>query len=194
MTLTSFWWWKQKDDWFMEREQKGIKVFTKKSRWGKLKDSKAVMLVTASPEEMLKLIVDFDNYPNWIPRCKMAKRVANISGHEFIGYMHYNCPWPIPDRDCVVRVRTEKLPTGIVRVVMTSEPRYVKEKEGIVRIEQMSSTWTLVPKPNGTEVANEYTSNPGGEIPDWLTNTQSVDQPMSTFENIQVKVNKPSGQ
>jgi hypothetical protein len=34
---------------------------------------------------------------------------------------------------------------------------------------------------------NEYSSNPGGNIPDWLVNTQSVDNPMSTFENLQEK-------
>ena len=56
------------------------------------------------------------------------------------------------------------------------------------RIDQIISTWKMVPKNGGTEITNEYASNPGGNIPDWLINTQSVDNPMVTFENLQGKV------
>jgi hypothetical protein len=44
------------------------------------------------------------------------------------------------------------------------------------------------PKDVGTELYNEYSSNPGGNIPDWMTNTQSVDNPQATFESIKQKV------
>src|ERR1700685_1375233 len=60
------------DDWVYEREKRGIKVFTRKSRWGRLRDSKAVMTVSASPEEMLKVLTDFDHYQSWMPRVKKS--------------------------------------------------------------------------------------------------------------------------
>ncbi len=181
--------WKQQvNEWVYEREKKGIKIFTKKSKWGKLRDSRAVMMVSSTPEEMLRLLSDFNSYPTWVSRCKSARVVARLNDNEFIAHLVFDAPWPVADRDCVLRIRVDKNPTtGVIVITETSEPKYIKEEEGVVRIQQMVSTWKLVPKTGGTEVTNEYSSNPGGNIPDWMTNSQSVETPMSTFENLQEK-------
>ncbi len=186
MALSSFRKANPVDDWVYEREKKGIKIFTKKSKWGRLRDSKAVMLVNESPEQMVQLLTDFEKYPTWLPRCKKARVLARLSENEFIAHIVFNAPWPVADRDCVVRIKIEKDPaTGMILITEVSEPKYLKEQEGVVRIQQLVATWKLVPKSTGTEVTNEYSSNPGGNIPDWMTNTQSVDNPLATFENIQ---------
>lgn len=179
--------WLQVDDWLLEREKKGIKVFTKKSRWGRLRDSKAEMLLpSAKIDELVKFICDFDNYPNWVPRCREAKVVARISDTEFIAYMVFHSPWPVADRDCVVRVKVDRnVATGVVIINETSEPRYVNRRSNVVRIEQMLSVWTITPQDGGLMVTNQNSTNPGGSIPDWLTNTQSVDNPYDIFTTIQ---------
>lgn len=190
LTLSSFTWHFQVDDWLLEREKKGIKVFTKKSRWGRLRDSKAEMLLpNAKIDELVRFICDFDNYSNWVPRCHEAKVLARISDTEFIAYMIFKSPWPVADRDCVVRVRVERDPaTGTVVIHETSEPRYINSRSGVVRIQQMFSDWRIVPQSGGLMVTNEYSTNPGGTIPDWLTNTQSVDNPFDIFSTIQNKI------
>jgi len=175
------------DDWLLEREKKGIKVFTKKSRWGRLKDSKAEMLLpNAKAEELVKFLCDYDNYPNWVPRCREAKVLARISDTEFIAYMIFKSPWPVADRDCVLRVRIQRDPaTGAITINETSEPHYVTRRSNVIRIEQMFSLWRIVPQSDGLMVTNENSTNPGGSIPDWLTNTQSVDNPYDIFTTIQ---------
>ncbi len=187
LTLTSFTWRFQVDDWLLERERKGIKVFTKKSRWGRLRDSKAEMLLpNGNINDLVAFICNFDNYPNWVPRCREAKVMARISDSEFIAYMIFKSPWPVADRDCVVRVKVERDPaTGAVTIHETSEPRYVSRRSNVIRIEQMFSTWRIVPQSGGLKVTNENSTNPGGDIPDWLTNTQSVDNPYNIFTTIQ---------
>ena len=176
----------QVDDWLLAREKKGIKVFTKKSRWGKLRDSKAEMILpNTNVEAIVKMIVDFDSYQLWLPRCGNAKVLARLSDNEFIAYMVFKSPWPVSDRDCVVRVRVERDADGGVTIHETSEPKYINKKSNVVRIEQMFSTWHFVPRGDGVAVSNEYSTNPGGDIPDWLTNTQSVENPYDIFVTIQ---------
>jgi ribosome-associated toxin RatA of RatAB toxin-antitoxin module len=178
----------QVDGWVYERDKKGIKIFTRKGKWGKLRDSKAMMTVAATPDQMLKVLTDFNNYKSWMPRCRKSSVVARLGDNEFIVHMVFNGTWPVKDRDCVVRIKYEKDPaTGVITITETSEPKYIREEADIVRIQQLVATWRLVPKDGGTEVTNEYSSNPGGNIPDWLVNTQSVDNPYSTFENLQEK-------
>jgi ribosome-associated toxin RatA of RatAB toxin-antitoxin module len=185
----------QIDDWILERNKKGIRVFTKKSRWGKLRDSKAEMLVTnTSVEDLVKLLTDFDNYPNWLPRCRAAKVVARLSDSEFIGYMIFKAPWPIADRDCAVRVKVERdASTGRVTIRETSEPHYVSKHSDIVRIEQISGLWVLTPMADGVRVSNENSSNPGGGIPEWLTNTQAVENPYDIFTTLQSVIPSATG-
>ena len=176
------------EEWVYERDKKGIKVFTKKGRWGHLRDSRATMLVASKPEQVFKVLTDFDNYNVWFPRCSKSRTVARLNDNEFIVHLHFNAPWPVKDRDCVIRVKIDKdKTTGAVTILETSEPKYMREEEDVVRIQQIQSVWKLIPKNSGTEVINEYSSNPGGNIPDWMTNTQSVDNPLATFENLQEK-------
>ena len=176
------------EDWVYERDKKGIKVFTKKGRWGHLRDSRATMFVVSKPEQVFKVLTDFDNYNVWFPRCSKSRTVARLNDNEFIVHLHFNAPWPVKDRDCVIRVKIDKdKTTGAVTILETSEPKYMREEEDVVRIQQIQSVWKLIPKNGGTEVINEYSSNPGGNIPDWMTNTQSVDNPLATFENLQEK-------
>ena len=188
LMLTSMKRQQQANEWVYEREKKGIKVFTKKSKWGKLRDSKAVMTVSSSPQEILTLLTDFDNYKTWYPRCSKSRIVARLNENEFIVQLHFNAPWPIKDRDCILRVKLEKdKATGAITIYETSEPKYIREEADVVRIELIQAVWKLTPKNGGTEILNEYASNPGGSIPDWMTNTQSVENPIATFENIQEK-------
>jgi len=98
-------------------------------------------------------------------------------------------PWPLKDRDCVVRIKVlTDGATGATTIIETSEPKYINVSEGVVRIEQMQSVWRLTPKQGGIEVCNEYASNPGGDVPDWLTNTTAVDNPYDIFSHIQTVV------
>jgi ribosome-associated toxin RatA of RatAB toxin-antitoxin module len=178
----------QVDDWVYEREKKGIKVFTKKGKWGHLRDSKATMLISTKPEQMLAVLTDFDNYKTWYPRCSKSRTVARLNENEYIVQLHFNAPWPLKDRDCVIRVKViNDKATGAITLFETSEPKYIGEESDVVRIQQIQAVWKLIPKNGGTEIINEYSSNPGGNIPDWMTNTQSVDNPIATFENLQEK-------
>ncbi|MDB5283979.1 MAG: hypothetical protein JWO06_3054 [Bacteroidota bacterium] len=176
------------DDWVYEREKKGIKIFTKKGKWGRLRDCRAIMTVSASPDQMLKMLTDVDGYQTWMHRCKKSRLIARLNDNEFIMQLVFIAPWPVKNRDCVVRVKVDRdKKSGVILVTQTSEPKYIREETDVVRIEQLVSTWKLTPTNAGTEIINEYSSNPGGNIPDWLTNTQSVETPMATFENLQEK-------
>jgi hypothetical protein len=84
-----------------------------------------------------------------------------------------------------MRVRVERDPkSNVITITEISEPKYLREEADVVRIEQLVSVWKLIPENGGTEIINEYATNPGGNIPDWMTNTQSVENPIATFENL----------
>ncbi len=183
--------WKQQDsdNWLLAQEKKGIKIFTKKSRWGKLKDTRAEMVVNYTPQEVLQMLTDVESFTQWMPRCKSAKRLANINENEFIVRLVFNVPWPLRDRECIMRMKVEKTGDGGIVLHQNSEPKYLKNEEGLARIERMNAIWKMTPTDdNRTEILNEYSADAGGDIPDWLVNTQAVENPLQTFSNIRLQL------
>lgn len=176
------------NEWVYEQEKKGIKVFTKKGKWGRLRDSKATMFIASNPEQILATLTDFDNYSSWLPRCSKSRVVARLNDNESIVHLFFNAPWPIKDRDCVIRVKIHREANGTITLTETSEPKYIREEDDVVRIQQIQSLWKISPKSGGVEVMNEYSSNPGGSLPDWMTNTESVENPLNTFENLKEEI------
>jgi carbon monoxide dehydrogenase subunit G len=178
-----------KSEWLLAQEKKGIKIFTKKSSWSKLKDTRAEMVVNHTPEEVIKMLTDVESFMQWMPRCKSAKRLANINDNEFIVRLVFGVPWPLRDRECIMRMKVERMPDGEIVLYQNSEPRYLKGDDGFARIERMNATWKMTPKDgNRTEILNEYSSDAGGNIPDWLVNTQAVENPFQTFSNMRLQL------
>lgn len=151
------------------------------------------MTIHATADEVIRLITDVNQYPKWLPRCKSARIVAHINPNEFLVYICYDLPWPVADRDCVSRMKITREANGTTTITSTCEPKYIKEENGVVRVTQMVGKWKITPRANGVEVMNEYSSDPGGSLPDWLINSHSVDNPYEMFSIIQEKmaVSKP---
>lgn len=156
----------QDDQWIYEREKKGIKIFTKKNKWSKLRDCKATMTVAITPDQMLRVLTDFEHY-DWMPRCKKSRVIARLSDSEFIVYQVYTAPWPVKDRDCVIHYKIDRDPkNGSILITEASEPKYLRESADYVRIEQLVATWKLVPDGNGgTQVVNGTQPIPAATFP-----------------------------
>jgi hypothetical protein len=98
----------------------------------------------------------------------------------------------VANRDCVERVKIERNEATRTTIMhITSDPKYLSPVEGVVRIEKMIAYWKIVEKADGVEVTNEYASDPGGSLPDWVVNAQSVEGPYETFTSIQNKIPTP---
>ena len=99
-------------------------------------------------------------------------------------------PWPVDNRDIVFNVKVTQDPsTKIVTHNAQSEPNYILDKEGHVRVKIFNSIWTLTPLKDGIVVCeNQILVDPGGNIPVWLINMVAVDGPFETTTNFRKMV------
>ncbi|MEM9918954.1 MAG: START domain-containing protein [Bacteroidota bacterium] len=164
-------------EWKFKKEKSGIKVYTRDVSDTNLKELKITLEVQASMSSIVALLMDVDEYQNWVYRCAKSKTVKVIDQNHTYDYYVVDFPWPMADRDLMAYSYIEQDPeTKVLTSITKARPDYTPKNDGYVRIIQHINKWVFTPlAPN--RVAVEYTlnSSPAGSIPNWLVN-MAIDQ------------------
>ncbi len=175
-------------NWQLEKDEARIQVYTLARPGEPLKAYRAITQVKATPEEVLAVIVDADQGHQWMDRCTESKLIKRIDEKSFLTYTRIETPWPLEDRDLVVKTTIRKEGEKIICSMRNAPNAYPKQKK-VVRMPRYEGSWTLIPLANGaTQVISEGKTSPGGSIPDWLANTEVVDSPYSTLSNLRKRL------
>lgn len=172
------------DEWKLEKDDDGVKIYTKKIEDYKLKAFKGYTIVQSTPEELLNVIRDVEKYPQWMSHIAETYVVKKISNNELYVYSESTVPWPFSNRDIVTHSllywKDEK-----AFVEMTGIPDFIPENKGIVRIPGSKGLWIFSPiSSNETEIIYEFQGDPGGRIPGWIANMFIVDGPFKTLTRL----------
>lgn len=180
------------DGWILEKDKNGIKVYTRKTLKSSLKDSRASVVINTNAREALDLFIDFNRHRDWMDRIRASLLLKKASDSEFFVYYEVTAPWPVSDRDVAVRYKVVKMPDGGFRMEAVATPDILPPKAGMVRIEESTSTWEIIPRgENMVEVIYTNHSDPGGAVPDWIVNIAATDNPYNTLENLRRKLEQP---
>jgi len=113
--------------------------------------------------------------------------VVRYTHYSFMvyGYNRIGSPWPVSDRDVVLRSRRSDLPDGGIRLEFenTTTPE-VPPVDGVVRMRRLVGSYALRPEGTGTHVVYTLDSDPGGSLPGWLVRQASKDLPYYTLRNL----------
>jgi len=176
------------DNWILEKDKDGIKVYTRKTLKSSLKDSKASVTIKVSAKKAFDLFIDFERHRDWMDRIRASRLLKKVSDNEYYVYYEVTAPWPVADRDVAVLYKAVKLPDGGFRLESAAKPDIIPPKEGLVRVPESESTWEFVPKGEGVEIIFTNHSDPGGNVPDWLINMTATDNPFNTLQNFRRKL------
>lgn len=172
------------DEWKLEKDDNGVKIYTKKIKDHKLKAFKGYTIVKSSPEELLNVIRDVERYPQWMSHIAETYIVEQVNNDELYVYSESSVPWPFSNRDIVTHSllywKDEK-----AFVEMTGVPDFIPKNKGIVRIPGSKGLWIFTPiGSDETEIIYEFQGDPGGSIPGWIANMFIVDGPFKTLTNL----------
>ncbi len=180
-------------DWELQDEEKGIKVYTRLVENSDIKAIKVESTIEeATLSQLAAVILDVPASDQWVYATKFCRTEKVISPTEFIYYSEIEVPWPASNRDFVVRVKVDQDSlTKKMTVDGENLPTYLNEKEGVVRILHTESKWTVIPHGNDLKIEFVLHVNPGGSIPAWLINLFATRGPMETFLNLESQIRKP---
>lgn len=179
--------------WELEKDEDGIRVYTREVSGSDFREYKGVTRVKATLTALVALATDAGACPTYVETCTEGKLLQKVSDTERYVYTYNDAPWPVADRDaCVHNVITQDPYRKTVHIKMTAAPGKAEEKEDVVRIMELDAEWRFTPiDKNTTEVFYRVKTEPGGDLPAWLVNSVIVDQPFETLSKMKKIIKSP---
>jgi hypothetical protein len=180
------------NDWSLKLDKDGIKVYTKDLENSPFKAVKTVCTVDASLSRLTAVLLDINSSKDWVYATKVCTILKQPYPWELFYYSEVTIPWPVNNRDFIVRLKVSQDPkTKVVTVDGENQPKYLPEKKSIVRIQNCYSKWTITPQ-SKEQVKIEYVLqvDPGGMVPAWLINMFATKGPYESFKNLRLQVKK----
>jgi hypothetical protein len=158
---------------------------------------RGVTTIAATPLEILAVIDDYERQCEWMPRCMEIRLIEQLAPNDRFLYSLANAPWPVHDRDVVVRSRFDVIAPGKdIKITFRASPHpSTPPVDGVVRVKQMRSHYHLREASHGrTRVEYEVDSDPGGSVPEWLVAREGKELPLDTLKSLRGQVRKTRGQ
>lgn len=174
--------------WVFKNEKEGVKVYYRKTE--DVYELKLITSLKVNLSGLVLLLSEVENYPKWGYKVSESRELKKISDWETYYYSKLDFPWPLDDRDIVVRSKMEQDPnTRKIVASSVAKPDFIPANKGVVRMRNAHTSWTLIPGAGGWTYVEYYIySDPGGSLPDWLVNMALDVGPRETIKNIRTFV------
>jgi hypothetical protein len=175
------------EDWELRKEENGIRVLTRPQPGSDFAAVRAEMVLQNVSLAALTALIEDPGACSLIEsRCAEARVLERTSAQEMLLYRHNDMPFPIKDRDMVLRVNTVQNPETLqVAITLVSEDGILPENPRRVRLPSAALAWFFTPlAEDRVEVVSEGHIDPGASLPAWLLNRVLVDGPFATMEAV----------
>jgi len=146
--------------------------------------------VAATPDEILEVLEDVNTHAEWMPDCSEA-RLVRQEAEQITVYRRSSAPWPVSDRDVVVRSYIEVIEPGVeihAFFASVADPD-VPERSDAVRMPHLAGHWKIRSIGAGhSRVEFQVDADPGGQLPGWLAASASRDNPIRTIVGLRERV------
>jgi hypothetical protein len=172
--------------WQLNKDKNGIKVYTKASDTTSYKSIKVEGVFTGTWEKLFTILMDITHHPLWVYNAKRSYLIKKIAGNEVLYYTETSLPWPMNNRDVVVRMKIfPDSELNVYKVISTGEPNAIPAKNGLVRIPYYKATWEVKPLEKQKIAITYYLDiHPGGSAPAWVVNMFITTGPFETFNKL----------
>lgn len=170
------------DAWTVVKHREGIVVSTRPVPGSPVDEFSGTALLTARLETVLAVLRDVAAQPRWMDRCRESRLIDEMSLRERLIYNVTALPWPLKDRDVVVRQGLTVDAQGRVHIAFSAIDGIVPPRPGTVRMRVLSGSWILESVDRGhTRVTYTIRTNPGGSLPSLMANYASRQIPLRTI-------------
>ncbi len=158
---------------------------------------RGVGTIEANLYDVFAVIADVDRYTEWMHNCVEARRVRRESETVYYSYNRTGAPWPVRDRDVVLRSKMIVVEPGRELHVRfgSVEDDSVGPVKGVVRMRRLEGHYKLEAiGAEQTRVEYQVDADPGGRLPAWLVKRNTRDLPLRTLLKLRQQVTRTRGQ
>lgn len=178
--------------WERVRNDAGIEVYRRTVAGSPLHEFQGTGVIEAPIPSVLAVLDDAERRTEWMKEAVAQTLISRNGDREQTFYSRTGAPWPVSDRDTVVKaVTTVDVRSKMVKVEMSSieHPAWPPQK-GVVRMPHLCGHWYLWPSNGGkwTRVEYQVHADPGGSLPSGIINMVSKKIPHSAISEMQKQV------
>jgi hypothetical protein len=170
-------------EWTFESEERGITV----SRRGRIGDTLSAFrgdgVVRAHVLQVLAVILDVREVERWAYGVTSARSVGRVDDRTELIYLYSDTPWPVRDRDMVVRRKVNVIKPGEeFAISLRCEPTAANLRSGVIRVRACESSFRVRKiDAQTTAVVYEMRLDPEGRVPDWASAWVARTAPVKTL-------------
>lgn len=188
----------QADDWRLDKDEDGIKVYTRAVQNSAIREIKAELTIETSLDSIMAVFDDIPALPHWNHQCTKALPLTQVSAKERYHYQNIHMPFPVLDRDLLIHSQILQHGDKII-VQLNAAPDYckqhvvkqcnvIKQSQNIM-VNHSKGTYQLTPRgSNKVNVIWTQHTEPAGKIPHWLINSLLIDIPFNTLKKLRKQV------
>lgn len=176
----------QESSWEEVDKKEDITVFVRKSEGSKLKEVKIIGQIQCPLSELVKALEDVDSHGEWVKSTIESRTLDKTAVNDFHYYISTNMPYPVKDRDVVIKYhRTQDPTTKVVNITFDGVNGKLEKQGKLVRIPFFKAYYNITPtKDNIINLEYYFKVDPGGSIPNWIANMAMTKGPMDTIESL----------
>jgi hypothetical protein len=181
--------------WKFERRESGITVSRRGATGNMLPAFRGEGTAKVHVLSALAVILDVREVERWAYGVTDARSVRHVDDRTEIVYLYSDTPWPVRDRDMVVRRTVSILTPGSEYAVsIVCEPNAVPEREGLIRVRDCDSSFRLRKlDAHRTEIVYEMSLDPEGAVPQWASAFLARTAPVKTLLAIESRASRNQG-
>ncbi len=181
--------------WRVIKEERGITVSRREQPGYGLPSFRGKGPVRGSVLQVLALMLDSSSVKEWAYGVNKSRLLKRINENEELIYLYSDVPWPVRDRDMVLRRTVEVVKPGEeFHIHLACEPRATPEISGAIRVKKCKSGFHLRRlDATSTEVDYEMTLDPAGLLPKWASNYVAKHVPFKTLVALEAQTAESHG-
>ena len=157
------------DPWERVKEKNGISIYVNPTGKPKFPPLKAVTVIPQPIGVVLSALRNYDAYPAWQPFMKRFEPLRHFGNDQAIFYAVFDFPWPILNRDLVLKNTIEEISSSPLTLKIHLEDTdfpLPEQKKKYVRIAYYRSDIVIEKiETNKTRMTATLESHPGGQLP-----------------------------
>lgn len=180
--------------WKLSKEKDGIKVYQSDSPHSNYKSIKVECVLEGTYDRLMVVLNDVSQQKQWVYNNKTSSLLKRISSNEFYYYAETTLPWPMSNRDAVVHFKMQKDSLNrFLHITSVSEPDYIPEKSGKVRVPRSDVSWHVtMPSAKTISIVYIFDAEPGGSVPAWMANMFTDKGPYESFKKLSEILKRPA--
>jgi hypothetical protein len=178
--------------WKFERRESGVTVSRRGAMGRSLPAFRGEGKVKVHVLSALAVILDVREVERWAYGVTDARSVRHVDDRTEIIYLYSDTPWPVRDRDMVVRRTVSILKPGSeFAVSIVCEPDAAPAREGVIRVRDCDSSFRVRKvDAHTTEIVYEMSLDPEGAVPQWASAFLGRTAPVKTLLAIESRASR----